>query len=103
MKNKINSLSEVKKIIKKQKANLAQKYGVSKIGIFGSFAYGDFTSKSDIDVLIDLSKNNNLGYLGLVNMENNLSDKLGRKVDLVTKNALKPYVRDDILKSVIYV
>lgn len=100
---KINSLAEAKKIIKQEKENLAKNYGIIKIGIFGSFAYGDFSPKSDIDILIDLSKNNNFGYFSLLNLENNLAKKFGRKVDLVTKNALKPYIRDDILKSVIYV
>lgn len=100
---KINSLAQAKKIIKKEKAILARNYGVSKIGIFGSFAYEDFSPKSDIDILIDLSKNNNLGYFGLIEMENKLSNKLGRKVDLVTKNSLKPYIKNNILKSVVYV
>ncbi|KKP48066.1 MAG: polymerase beta domain protein region protein [Candidatus Woesebacteria bacterium GW2011_GWA1_33_30] len=100
---KVNSLDEAKKIISMYKANLVKNYGVSKIGIFGSFVFNDFSPKSDIDILIDLSKKSNLGYFSLVRMENELSDKLGRKVDLVTKNSLKSYIKDDILKSVIYV
>lgn len=103
MKFKVDSIKTAKYIIKKEKSTLVKNYGVSKIGIFGSFAFGDFTPESDIDVLIDLKKNNNLGYFKLSEIESNLSKTLGRKVDLVTINGLKPYIKNNILKSVIYV
>lgn len=103
MKTKVNSLDKIKQVIEDQKTILAKNYGVSKIGIFGSFAFGDFSPKSDIDILIERSPKSKMSYFDLIDIEDNLSSKLGRKVDLVTKSSLKPYIKNDILKSVIYV
>ncbi|MEM8894287.1 MAG: nucleotidyltransferase domain-containing protein [Bacteroidota bacterium] len=57
------------------------------IGVFGSYARNEETTKSDLDILIDPGRN--LGMLELVRLENELSQKLGIKVDLVTKRSLK--------------
>lgn len=103
MKIKVKSLVDAKKILEKEKVLLTKNYGVSKIGIFGSFAFGDFSPKSDIDILIERSKNSKMSYFDLIDIEDKLSDKLGRKVDIVTKTSLKPYIKNDILKSVMYV
>lgn len=103
MKIKVKSLVDAKKILEKEKVLLTKNYGVSKIGIFGSFAFGDFSPKSDIDILIERSKNSKMSYFDLIDIEDKLSDKLGRKVDIVTKTNLKPYIKNDILKSVMYV
>lgn len=103
MKSKVKSLLEAKEILKKEKALLAKNYGISNVGIFGSFAFGDFNQKSDIDILVDLNKRNKISLLDLIGIENDLSSKLGRKVDLVTKKGLNPYIKDNILKSTVYV
>ena len=103
MKRKVKSLIEAKEILKKEKALLAKNYGISNVGIFGSFAFGDFNQKSDVDILINLSKKNKVSLLDLIEIENELSSKLGRKVDLVTKNGLNPYLKSNILKSTVYV
>lgn len=103
MKTKVNNLDEAKKIIKNEKAILAKNFGVTKIGIFGSFVFGDFSPKSDIDILIDRSNQIKMSYFDLIDIEDNLSTKLGRKVDLVIKSSLKPYIKNYILKSVVYV
>lgn len=103
MRTKVNSLDKIKQVIKGQKAILAKNYGVSKIGIFGSFAMGDFNQKSDVDILINLNKRNKVSLLDLIGIENDLSLRLGRKVDLVTQKGLNPYIKNNILKSTIYV
>ncbi|MEK7550509.1 MAG: nucleotidyltransferase family protein [Patescibacteria group bacterium] len=100
---KVSNLEEAKKIIKKEKPILARDFGVSKIGFFGSFVFNDFTPKSDVDILVDLAKESNLSLLDLIHIENHLSHKLGRKVDLITKNGLKPYIKNVVLNSVVYV
>ena len=102
MKKKVNSLIQVKKVLSQERKILTS-YGISKIGVFGSFAYGDFNPKSDVDVLINLSNNSKLSLLDLIEIENDLSTKLGRKVDLVTQNGLRPYIKESILKSTVYV
>ena len=68
------------------------------IGIFGSFSRGEETDKSDIDILIRFSEACSL--LQLVKMENELSEKLGTKVDLVTEGSLKNVrIRNSIMKD----
>lgn len=74
-------------------------YGVVKIGVFGSYARGEQKETSDIDILIELSKPIGLEFLDI---KYYLEEKLGISVDLVTKNSLKPQLRDQILEEVIY-
>lgn len=58
-----------------------------KVGIFGSFARGDNKKGSDIDILVEFKESPSL--LTLIKLENDLSEILGVKVDLVTTGALK--------------
>ncbi len=67
------------------------------IGVFGSMAHGDATEQSDIDLLVKFAKRTSL--LKLVRLERELSTTLGRKVDLLTENALSPYLRENILEG----
>ena len=64
-----------------------RKYNPEMIGLFGSFARGENTEHSDIDVLIRF--NTAYSLLQIIRMENELSDLLGTKVDLVTEGAIK--------------
>jgi predicted nucleotidyltransferase len=76
-------------------------YNPRKIGIFGSFARGEMSKVSDIDVLIEF--NDSPSLLTLVKMENDLSALLGIKVDLVTSGAIKnKRIRKSIKKDLIY-
>lgn len=68
------------------------------IGIFGSFARGEQKANSDLDILVNFSKQ--LTLIDLIGLEQSLSEKLGLKVDLVTEKALSPLFRDDVLKEV---
>lgn len=77
------------------------KFGVKKLGIFGSVARGEGTSRSDIDVLVEFYKP--VGFFKFIELENFLTGLLKKKVDLVTKNALKTTIKPIILKEVIYV
>jgi hypothetical protein len=64
-----------------------KKFDPQKVGIFGSFARGDNKKGSDIDILVEFKKIPSL--LALIKLENDLSEILGTKVDLVTTGALK--------------
>jgi uncharacterized protein len=79
---------------------LKDTYGVSSIGVFGSTATGDRKETSDIDVLVDFSKP--ISMLRFVALERRLSEILGKPVDLVTKNALKRAIKQDVLKETVY-
>lgn len=98
---KADTLDKIKEIIEKEKGKLSDKYGVSEIGVFGSCASGDFSKKSDIDILVDFEKP--IGLLKLIELENYLSSGLGRKVDLVSKSGIKAYIKKNILNSTVYV
>jgi hypothetical protein len=67
------------------------------IGVFGSTVRGEARKDSDIDLLVRFSKRKSL--LAVVRLERELSESLGRKVDLLTEGALSPYLRERILNE----
>lgn len=73
-------------------------YNPKKIGIFGSFARGENTEKSDIDILYDYE--GKIKLFDHIRMINELQEYLNKKVDLVTPDALHPLLKDQILKDV---
>lgn len=77
--------------------NLCRKNDIYMVGLFGSTARGEATKSSDVDLLVRLSKPKSL--LSLVKLERNLSEALGRKVDLVTEAAISPYLKDRIFEE----
>jgi len=70
---------------------------VSKPGIFGSVARGQATEQSDVDLLVYFFKPKSL--LALVALERRMSAVLGRKVNLLTKAAISPYLRERIMRE----
>ncbi|MEW6610926.1 MAG: nucleotidyltransferase family protein [Patescibacteria group bacterium] len=88
-------------VLRQQKPYLQKAYHVKELGVFGSFARGDFTDTSDMDVLVDFCKSPSL--LKYIHLENYLTEQLGRKVDLVHKPGLKRAIKDDVLSEVVYV
>ncbi|MFW6249151.1 MAG: nucleotidyltransferase family protein [Bacteroidota bacterium] len=77
------------------------KYGVKKIGLFGSFATGENTYNSDIDVLVDFETGKKT-FDNYMDLKFFLEDKLKRKVDLVIEKNIKPELKKEILSSVKY-
>lgn len=76
-------------------------YKVKRLGIFGSTARGTARRTSDVDVLVEFSKTP--GLFKFVELEERLAQLLRRRVDLVTKDSLKPALKVAILKDVVYV
>lgn len=70
---------------------------VATPGLFGSTARGEATEQSDIDFLVRFKKRKSL--LAVVRFERELSEVLGRKVDLLTESAISPYIRDYVLRD----
>lgn len=87
--------------IKEQLPELQNRFYVSRIGIFGSSARGDERESSDIDILVEFSETVDL--FQFIDLKLYLEMLLGRKVDLVTENALKPRIKDKILREVVYI
>ena len=77
--------------------DIFQRNNVNRIALFGSFARGDAGPESDIDLLVTFS--GRVGLMALVRLERELSERLNRKVDLLTENSISPYLRDRILRE----
>ena len=82
------------------KSQLISKYHLKSIGIFGSFTREDFTEDSDIDILIDYEQPLGIEFIDLAN---ELEKILNHKVDLVSKNGVKPKYFQEIKKDLVYV
>lgn len=89
----LDKLKELKPVLRKD-------YAVKEIGLFGSFTDNTFTEKSDIDIIVELEKP--IGWK-FFTLEMFLEKTFGRKIDLVTKNALREQIKDRILNQVKYV
>jgi len=99
----MKTLEEIKEILKQHKLELKEKYGVKEIGIFGSYVRGEQRRKSDVDILVEFYEDVEIGLIKFIELENYLSKLIGKKVDLVTKRALKPNIGKYILEEVIYI
>lgn len=97
----MKTLNEAKQILKKNKPILKDKFGVTEIGIFGSFARGESRKKSDIDILVEFSKIP--GIFEFMDLENYLQKVLKKKINLVRKKALRVELRDNILEQTVYI
>lgn len=89
-------------ILKTYKPELS-KYGVSNIGLFGSYLRNEQSAKSDIDLLIDFEpeKENFDNYMAVYDMFENLFKN--EKIEIVTKNGLSKHIGPKILNDVMYV
>ena len=76
---------------------ITQEYGASNVRIFGSFARGEQTQKSDLDLLIDPPPK--MSLFDLVGLQLDLEDALKRKVDVILARSVKPALRDNIFKD----
>ena len=79
--------------------DLAEKYHVRTLEVFGSYVRDEQTPESDLDVLVTFDKAP--GLLKFINLEHHLGDLLGVKVDLVMKSALKPRIGQNILREAV--
>ncbi|MEO0520306.1 MAG: nucleotidyltransferase family protein [Cyanobacteria bacterium P01_A01_bin.116] len=96
----MKTLAEVKKILQANMTTFREKYRVTSLGIFGSYARGEQSEDSDVDILIDYEKAPPLSKL--VELRIVLSELTGLKVDLVTKNGLNPRIQAHVFADVIY-
>lgn len=89
---------DIIKMLSESKAELADRFKVDNLGLFGSFGRSEQNMESDIDILVEFRQGADL--LDLVALGEFLEKKLGRRVDIVTKRALRPEIRDQVLKEV---
>jgi len=85
-------------------AAFCRRHHIRRLAFFGSVLRDDFTPESDVDVLVEFEEGHVPG-LAFITMQEELSEMLGRKVDLNTPGCLSPYFRGEVVKEaeVLYV
>ncbi|MBS1519737.1 MAG: nucleotidyltransferase family protein [Bacteroidetes bacterium] len=94
------STNQIINILKSQKSKLEEKYPISELALFGSYARGDNNEKSDIDILVDFN-----GRIGIefISLAHDLEDIFNTKVDLVSRKGIKPKYLPFVEKDLIHV
>jgi uncharacterized protein len=92
---------DIFKILEKHRDTIAT-YGVCQYGLFGSFIRNEQHNESDVDILVEFEPDKKT-FDNFINLAFYLEDILGRKVDLITKESLSPYLGPHILQEVQYV
>lgn len=97
---KMLSQKDILAKLKELKPFLVEEYGVKTIGLFGSFSQNESNEDSDIDLLVEYER-----YLGwkTIHLGIYLEEIFERKIDLVSKKALKARIKNSILEQVLYV
>lgn len=92
---------EVKDRLGEAKLYLEEKYSLSRIGVFGSFARGEEIPDSDIDIIVEFDSTPDL--FQFFEIEEYLEKLLERKIDLVREKAIKKQIKDQIMNEVVYI
>ena len=96
----VTELSLIKATLQQLKPELVSRFQVSSLGLFGSIVRDDYSAQSDIDILVDFSNPVGIEFIDLANY---LESRLKRKVDLVSRNAIKDQYYKLIEGDIIYV
>ncbi len=92
---------EIIEIIKHNKKEISSRYGVKKLGLFGSYVKDRQRKRSDIDLLVTFDRD--IDLFEFVDLRDYLEERLHAKIDLVMESALKPKIGKHILAEVEYV
>jgi predicted nucleotidyltransferase len=96
------SLKDIIKHLQRNKGYLYDRFGVTSIGIFGSFVRGEHTSSSDIDMVVEM-EGNRKNIHSFLQLKRYLEKETARKIDLGFEHSLKPIVKERIKEQIIYV
>ncbi|WP_421909190.1 nucleotidyltransferase family protein [Methanolacinia petrolearia] len=88
-------------LLKEHEDEITRSFGVRRIGIFGSFARGEESPESDVDIFVEFQAGKKTldNYMGLKNFLESLFE---RKIDLATYEGLNPHIRESVVNGVIY-
>lgn len=96
----MRNLIQIKRALKELMPELQAKYHVSSIGVFGSVVREDFTTESDIDIIVDFSQPIGISFIDLADL---LEKKVNSKVDLFSRKGIKPQYFKEIEHEIVYV
>jgi predicted nucleotidyltransferase len=96
----VHTLNEITTELKKNKDKLMSKYPIEAIAIFGSYARNEQNKNSDLDLMVEFN-----GKIGIrfIDLADEIESLLGFKIDLVSRNGIKPYYFNQIKSDLIYV
>ena len=95
------STARILEILRESKADLQKRYPLSELGLFGSYARGDFSEKSDIDILVDF--NGRIDGFDFIRLAHELEDTFNCKIDIVSRKGIKPKYLPFVEKNLIHV
>lgn len=96
--NNVETKEDILKVVLRERKRLAE-LGVVSIGLFGSFVRGDQNPESDIDLLVEFTPSKHT-FDNFMDLSFLLEDLLGHKVEIITPEALSPYIGPHILREV---
>lgn len=79
-------------------AEICGRFGAARLSLFGSILADRFSPSSDVDLLVEFLPQTRIGLVGIANMEAELSDAIGRRVDLRTPADLSIHFRDEVIE-----
>jgi len=80
-------------------AEYCRRNQIRELSVFGSVLRPDFRADSDVDLLVEFEADAHIGFMALGRMARELAAIIGRKIDLVPKDGLKPLIRDSVISS----
>ncbi len=89
---RMKSLEAIKNKLEALKPTLQNEYHITELGIFGSYVRGEQTENSDVDILVEFDPSFDFGLFTYCHIQNYIGDILDKKIDLVMKTSLKPYI-----------
>ena len=92
---------EIIAILKKNKPALSAKYPISELGLFGSFARGDYHEQSDIDILVDFD--GRIDGFDYIRLAHEFEDLFRHKIDMVSRKGIKPQYLPFVERNLIHV
>ena len=98
--NAMGTLADILSVLRRERARLFAKYGLKSMAVFGSATREDFTSESDVDIMVEFDRPIGMDFFDL---EQDLARIVSRKVDLVMRTAVTPHYMEFIQKDLKYV
>jgi predicted nucleotidyltransferase len=95
----MKTFHEIQTILHAHSHELRERYGITNLAVFGSVVRGEAREDSDVDIIADVPEN--MSLLGIISVENYLSDMVGMKVDFIPRSDIRREFRDHILDEAV--